>query len=458
MNTKLPESWVEAKIRDVAKIASGGTPSTSNASYFDGDIPWITPVDLSGYKRKYINKGRRTLSESGLNNSSAKLLPRNTVLFSSRAPIGYVAIAENDLATNQGFKNLLPNEFYDPSYAYYYLKFIKDYAESQASGTTFKELSGSKMGELPFLLAPLKEQKRIADKLDNLYHHLDALNERLDKIPILLKQFRKTLLMQALTGTLTRHLRENHKSEIAKKAQYISIVASTEATIQIPNEWHWSRIGDIAKLINGDRGKNYPHISEYVINGVPFINTGHINPDGTLSDSKMNFITRTKFDILNSGKTKFGDLVYCLRGATLGKTAVVEYLEGAIASSLVIIRPTSLVSSKYLYYFLTSPFGKELIKRYNNGTAQPNLSAKSVRDYPIPLPSLSEQNEIVERIENLFRHANQVEALYHSVRDRITDLPSHILNKAFQGKLVPPYPDDEPASSLLQKITQMKTK
>lgn len=443
MNNELPRNWVQVKISDVAKIASGGTPSTSNPEYFDGDVPWITPVDLSNYKEKYIGKGRRNISASGLKNSSAKLLPKDTVLFSSRAPIGYVAIAQNELATNQGFKNLLPSKLYLPSYAYYYLQFIKEFAESQASGTTFKELSGSKMSELPFLLAPLPEQKRIADKLDELFQHLDSLEERVEKIPLLLKKFRESVLMRAITGALTSQLRDAQLSDAVSNSVYQSEVSSKEATIQIPEEWRWSRVGEHAKLINGDRGKNYPHISEYVAEGIPFINAGHIDTDGTLSADKMNFITREKYDTLNGGKTRKGDILYCLRG-TLGKTAMIDYTEGAIASSLVIIRAGEELSEKYLFYFLISPFGKELIKRYDNGTAQPNLSAKSVREYPIPLPSLPEQKEIAEQVDRLFALADKVDTLYESISNRITSLPSQILTKAFHGQLVPQDPNDEP--------------
>ncbi len=200
MENGLPKNWVEIKISELTTIVAGGTPKSSNSEYFGGDIPWITPADLSGYKEKYIEKGRRNLTELGLEKSSAKLLPKESVLFSSRAPIGYIVIAKNPISTNQGFKNLLPNKAYDSSFAYYYLKHIKDYAESQASGTTFKELSGKKMGELPFLLPPLSEQHRIVAKLDGLFGHLSALQARLARVPDLMAAFRQSVLTQAVTG------------------------------------------------------------------------------------------------------------------------------------------------------------------------------------------------------------------------------------------------------------------
>ena len=103
----LPKGWVKTRLGEVGFIFSGGTPSTTNPNYFDGEFPWITPADLSGYREKLIGRGRRTITQEGLKNSSAVLLPEGSLLFSSRAPVGYVAIAANPLATNQGFKNLV---------------------------------------------------------------------------------------------------------------------------------------------------------------------------------------------------------------------------------------------------------------------------------------------------------------------------------------------------------------
>jgi len=108
---ELPKGWKWTTLGEIGEVASGGTPSTKIAQYWNGSIGWITPADLSGYEGKYIGKGRKNISIEGLNKSSARLLPKGTILFSSRAPIGYVAIAKNELATNQGFKNLIPSKF-----------------------------------------------------------------------------------------------------------------------------------------------------------------------------------------------------------------------------------------------------------------------------------------------------------------------------------------------------------
>ncbi len=162
------------KIEEIGEVVAGGTPSTKIDSYWNGEISWITPKDLSNYSGKYISKGERNISKEGLDNSSAKLMPKNTVLLSSRAPIGYIAIASNDLTTNQGFKSLICYEtvcHYE--YFYYWLKLHVNYIIQNSSGSTFKEISASTFKNLKIELPSLEEQytissilKKIDDKID----------------------------------------------------------------------------------------------------------------------------------------------------------------------------------------------------------------------------------------------------------------------------------------------------
>ena len=200
--------------------------------------------------------------------------------------------------------------------------------------------------------------------------------------------------------------------------------------------WVETTLGDVCEFENGDRGKNYPNRNEYVESGVPWINTGHIQRDGTLSQSEMNFISSEKYESLRSGKIQPGDLVYCLRGATLGKTALVDpYTVGAVASSLVILRPSRSLDSRFLYSFLTSPLGQGLIKGYENGAAQPNLGAKSVAKYPISLPTLAEQRQIVAKLDDLRDETQRLESLYQRKLAALDELKKSLLHRAFSGQL-----------------------
>ncbi len=175
----IPENWGVASFDDVAEVVWWGTPSTKNIWYFGWDIAWITPKDLSWYSNKYISKWERNITQEWLKNSSAKLMPKWTVLLTSRAPVWYVAIAENDIATNQWFKSLVcNNEKIHNYFMYYYLKINKDYLEWHASWSTFKELSGWTLKNLKLPLPQLPEQKAIAEILSSLDDKIELLEKQ----------------------------------------------------------------------------------------------------------------------------------------------------------------------------------------------------------------------------------------------------------------------------------------
>lgn len=161
---------------------------------------------------------------------------------------------------------------------------------------------------------------------------------------------------------------------------------------------NWTKLGNVCTFINGDRGVNYPKVEELVEQGIPFINAGHLQGN-KIDMSNMNFITEKKYDVLSTGKATKGDVLYCLRGS-LGKHAVVEFEKGAIASSLVILRPNhEKINPRYLLHVLDSKGIEVQMLRANNGSSQPNLSATSVKEFIIPLPSLHIQNSIVSILD-----------------------------------------------------------
>lgn len=172
--------WKTVTLSDLGEIVGGATPATSREDYYNGDIPWLTPKDLSGYSRRYIRKGERNITQAGLESCSAKIMPKNTVLFTSRAPIGYIAIAENDICTNQGFKSIVPNANISPLFLYYLLKYNKDKIEAMGSGTTFKEVSAATMRTVEVKIpVSLNEQECIADILDSLDSKIE-LNQKIN--------------------------------------------------------------------------------------------------------------------------------------------------------------------------------------------------------------------------------------------------------------------------------------
>ncbi|WP_456441661.1 restriction endonuclease subunit S, partial [Caldithrix abyssi] len=209
----IKKGWLKVLLGDIGEIVSGGTPSTKIPEFWNGDIPWITPADLSGYNKKYISHGKKNITFEGLQKSSAKLLPEGSILFSSRAPIGYVVIAKNKLATNQGFKNIIPSKQIFNEYVYYYLKSAKNLAEDFASGTTFKEISAKNFARLPIPLPPLPEQSAIVARIEELFSRLDKGIETLQQVKQQIKVYRQAVLKWAFEGKLTAEWREQQKAQ-----------------------------------------------------------------------------------------------------------------------------------------------------------------------------------------------------------------------------------------------------
>lgn len=179
-------NWKICTIGDLGMVIGGATPSTKAAENYDGGtIAWITPKDLAGFSGRFISYGERNITKQGLKSCSAKLMPKHTVLFSSRAPIGYIAIANQELCTNQGFKSVVPNDDTDYKFLYYLLKYNKNKIENLGSGTTFKEVSGSTMRDIEVSVpTSIEEQRKIASVLSLLDDKIEknaSINKNLEQ-------------------------------------------------------------------------------------------------------------------------------------------------------------------------------------------------------------------------------------------------------------------------------------
>ena len=194
------KNWPIVKIDTVTNVISGGTPSTKIPEYWDGDIVWLTPKDLSGYNSVYISKGERNITDLGYKKSSAQIMPKGSVLFTSRAPIGYVAIADTDLCTNQGFKSFVPSMDIKSEYLYQLLKMMKPKILNMASGAVFKEISGSKIKELKIPLPNIELQNQFATKVQEIESYIKTQQAELENA----KTMFQSLLHHSFTGELTR--------------------------------------------------------------------------------------------------------------------------------------------------------------------------------------------------------------------------------------------------------------
>ena len=195
----IPVGWKVERIGNVGEVIGGGTPSTEKDEYWDGDIPWLSPVDLSDNTNVYVSKGEKNITELGLKKSSTRMMPKDTVLLSSRAPVGHVALAKNPICTNLGFKSVVcDSSKIKPIYLYFYFKMNKNYLQSVASGATFPELSGSMMKKLKVLLPPIELQELFSNKAAVLINKAELLSEQITNLT---KQ-RDLLLPRLMSGKL----------------------------------------------------------------------------------------------------------------------------------------------------------------------------------------------------------------------------------------------------------------
>ena len=239
-------NWKKLKIEYCAEVIGGGTPSTKKKEYWDGDISWITPKDLSNYNNRYISKGSRNISEKGLKYSSARLLPKNSVLLTTRAPIGYLAISKKELATNQGFKSLIMKNGNVPEFFYYLLKNNINKLLQYASGTTFMELNATNLKSIEFYIPEVKEQKRIASILSALDDKIE-LNNKTNKI---LEEMAQTIFKEWFINF-------NFPNEDGKPYKKSGGEMIDSELGKIPKGWKVGTIGDlISNLFNGDWGKD----------------------------------------------------------------------------------------------------------------------------------------------------------------------------------------------------------
>lgn len=428
-------NWIELKIGDVADVVAGGTPKSGNADNFEEPgtgIAWLTPADLSGYTEKYISFGARDLSRQGYDSSSAKILPKGSLLFSSRAPIGYVAIAQNEISTNQGFKNFVFPYGVDSDYAYYYLRSIKGVAESMGTGTTFKEISGAIAKTLPFVLPPLAEQKIIADKLDVLLTQVETTKKRLELIPGILKRFRQSILTAAVSGKLTEGWRERN-SLTPPKVTWTSALEIANA-FEIPQQWIGVSLGSVSNRVSvGHVGKT----SEFYTNekdGIPFLRSQNVRP-GKISTEGLAYITPEFHRSLKKSQLKPGDLLVVRVGANRGDACILPSMFSEVnCANIVFARPMNGLS-KYLNIYFQSPISQSLLLGETVGGAQGVINTKSIEGTFLALPPIEEQAEIVHRVEELFTYAETIEQNFSTALAQVNGLTQSILAKAFRGEL-----------------------
>lgn len=414
--------WKEYRLGEIGTVVGGATPSTKNPSFYDGEIPWITPKDLTDWKEVYISKGERSITKEGYDSSSCKLMPKGTVLFTSRAPIGYIAIAANELCTNQGFKSIVPNnELVDSEFLYYALLYNKNRIKALGSGTTFAEISGKVMASVVVSIPDLATQKRIAAQLSEIDDKI-AINRRICEN------------LEAQAQALFKHWFIDFAP--FKNGKFVESELG-----MIPEGWRVGRYSDIIQeTISGDWGKenaegNYTH-KVACIRGCDF------------QDVKMGLRGKTpeRYILEKNYQAKHfedKDVLVEISGGTAtvstGKVCPVSQLlidkyNGDIVCTNFcrLVRPCKGFSS-YLYYSWKYKYDHKVMFGYENGTS--GIKNFSIKDFstrePLVLPDLS----ALKDFERIIEHIHAQIQNYGSESSHLSALRDTLLPKLISGEI-----------------------
>lgn len=436
-------SYRKMKLAEIGKIVSGATPKTSTPDNFGGDIAWITPADLSGYTKKYISHGKRNITEMGYNSCSTQLMPKGSVLFSSRAPIGYVAIAENPLCTNQGFKSIVPNDLIDSEFLYYQLKYLSKSIQDKGTGTTFKEISAKTLGKIEIVVPLLSEQKNIVSRIEELFSKLDKGVETLQTIKQQLAVYRQAVLKEAFEGKLTERWRQNienyplivrmdlEKIKIKSRAIRDTSGDENEAELFLPSAWKKVRIGNLFEVEVGATPSRKKF--EYWNGNVNWVSSGEIT---------FNNIFHTKEQITEDGLYSsstniqpIGTVMLAMigEGKTRGRAAILQVEAAHNQNTAAILVSKTPCQPKYLYYFLQMNY--ENTRRIGSGNNQKALNKERVRAMRFPFTSFAEQSQIIQEIESRLSVCDSIEQTVDEALARADAMRQSILKQAFEGEI-----------------------
>ena len=389
--------WIECKISDIGTVIGGATPSTKKPeNYENGTISWITPKDLSTFTRRYIQSGERNITEIGLKSCSTQLLPKHAVLFSSRAPIGYVAIAANEVCTNQGFKSVVPNENIDPLFLYYLLKYNKDKIEGMGSGTTFKEVSGNTMKNI---VVSVPIDKKVQERISSILGSID------DKIEVN-ESINNNLLEQA--STLFNSAIQKSTSVVYAELGSLAEVKGGKRLpkginlVTTPNQHPYIRVRDLNNTVFASLSNDY----EYV--------------DDETQQSISRYIVST------------GDLLISIVG-TIGLTAIVDHTlnKANLTENCVKLTNIKNVIPEYLLLFLRSSQGVEAISKGTVGAVQLKLPIKNIQSIAVPLLCDEELRSLNETLSTIF---SQISANIVEIK-QLADIRDTLLPKLISGEL-----------------------
>ena len=429
--SELPDSWEFAGLLDVSELLRGVTYTKSDASDvpFDGSIPVLRAnniVDRNFDFSALVHVPARLVSDA------QRITKGDVVVATSSGSIsvvGKAAQAGNDMHAGFGaFCGLLrPSRNIEARYFghFFSTEAYRNAISSMARGVNINNLKRDHFESLSLPLAPLNEQKRIADKLDAVLARVDACRERLDRVSAILKRFRQAVLAAATSGRLTEEWRGGREAD-----------------------WMPQKLGNIARFIDY-RGKT-PTKTE---NGIPLITAKNIRPGYVAMEPREYIADDTYKRWMTRGIPRVGDVLITTE-APLGNVAIVDWeYKFALAQRVICLQfQNKIIVGKFAAIALQAPTFQFTLNEQSTGTTVAGIKAARLKELEIVLPSIDEQHEIVRRVEALFAYIDRVEANHTATRTHVERLIPALLAKAFRGELIPQDPNDEPASVLLERI------
>ena len=442
----IPATWAWVRLERLGAIVGGGTPRSTDQSCFaesGGGTPWLTPADLSGFAGKYIERGSRDLTDRGLGSSSAKVMPKGTVLFTSRAPIGYVAISANSISTNQGFKSVVPSIDGLSEFIAMVLSAFAEAINENAPGTTFKEVSGKIVSAIALPLPPLVEQHRIVARVDVLMALCDALErESADALAAhqtLVETFLATLVNSADASELAANWArlESHFDTLFTTEASIDALKQTILDLAVRGklsksiDWPAETVllGQAAKLQNGYAFKS-DWFAQDGMRLLRNINVSH----GHLDWDEVAHLPDAMADEYERFRLEEGDVVLTLDRPFISTGTKVAKVGPQDLPALLLQRVgrfqlTERICGDFIYLWVCSPmFSEQIDPGRSNGV--PHISSKQVEAANIFLPEIGEQRRIVAKVDELMARCDALKARLADAADTRRHLADAIVERA----------------------------
>jgi type I restriction enzyme S subunit len=417
---KIPNDWKINKIKYLATVINGSTPDSGIDKYWDGDIDWVTPADISKIQDNYISNSIRKITEEGLNNCGTTLVPKGSVILTTRAPIGNVAIAGKELCTNQGCKSLL----FKSNSNFYYYQFLafKDQLEAAGNGSTFKELSTTSLKGFPFVMPSKREKDLISSYLDKKTEQINQIIQQKELLLEKLQAKRQAIINETVTKGLNPNVRMKP--------------SGVEWLGDIPESWQVKRIKHISEIQGRIGFKGYTK-EDLVEAGEGALTLGakHIDKFNQLKLSDPEYISWGKYYESPEIMVQQGDLVFTQRGS-LGKVAVIRSDIGpATINPSMILLKNQKIDSEFFYYFLISNFIISKIKLIQTSTAVPMISQRQLGDFEILVPNVIEQKEIVRHLNNINKKFRKLEDIIINQIEKLNAYRQSLISEVVTGKI-----------------------